>query len=207
VILAGASSSVVRAGIMGSLGLIALNIGRLYAITNALAFTAVVMVFVNPLVLHFDVGFQLSFLALMGLVYLTPMLEPYFERIPKTINKYLIPTIAAQIFTLPILLLNFDRLSLVAPLANLLILPVIPLAMLFGFLTGIVGMIFAPLAMPLAWITWGILTYIIKIVEFISRIPLASLEINYFSIFLAALYYIGLLYFLWRQQLKTYFIS
>lgn len=206
VILSGASASVVRAGIMGVLGLIALNIGRMRAITNALVFTASVMLFINPKILHFDVGFQLSFLALLGLVYLSPLLEPFFSKVPKVINKFLIPTIAAQIFTLPILLYNFDRLSLVAIITNILILPLIPLSMGVGFFAGILGMIHLYLGQPLAWFVWVILAYIIKVTKFFASLPLAQVTMQNFPIWGVVVYYVLLVLIILRATYPDMFI-
>lgn len=201
VIMAGASASVVRAAAMGILGLLALNIGRVKAITNALVFTGAAMVAVNPKILHFDVGFHLSFLALMGLVYLVPIIEPYFNWLWKPIRQILVLTLSAQICVAPILLLNFDRLSLVAPLTNILVLPVIPFAMLFGFLAGLLAMIWNLLALPLAWIAWGMLEYVIKVVEWTAKVPLASVNYEHFGIWFLVLYYLILVAFLKRATL------
>jgi competence protein ComEC len=209
VVLTGASASVVRAGVMGALGLIALNVGRVYAVTNALAFTAVLMLGFNPKILHFDVGFQLSFLALAGLIYLSPRIEPYFSRLPGTIRKYLVPTLAAQIFTLPVLLYNFDRLSLVSPVANLLVLPVIPLTMGLGFFAGILGLIWDKLALPLVWATWLLLSYVIKVVAVLSGLPFASLTIENVPIVFVIVYYVLLLglltFWKYREIIINYF--
>lgn len=209
VIMVGASSSVVRAGIMGALGLIALNLGRVNVITNALSLTAAVMVGINPKILHFDVGFQLSFFALLGLIYIAPLIEPYFIRIPKVIRIYLVATLSAQIFTVPLLLLNFDRLSLIAPITNLLVLPVIPITMLFGFIAGLLSFVHQFLALPLAWIAWILLEYVIKVVHLTAKLPLASLEYKNFQITFLLFYYsllVGILIaynFQWRLKPKT----
>ncbi|MDP1709979.1 MAG: ComEC/Rec2 family competence protein, partial [Candidatus Komeilibacteria bacterium] len=80
VIMTGASASVVRAGIMGVFVLLARTLGRESRATNALAFTAFVMLLINPKILVFDAGFQLSFLATMGLVYINPILQILTKR-------------------------------------------------------------------------------------------------------------------------------
>lgn len=193
VILTGASASVVRAGVMGILGLIALNLGRVYAITNAFALTAVVMLGLNPKLLLFDVGFQLSFLSLIGLVYLSPVLERYFVRLPKAVAILLLATLSAQLFTLPILIRNFDRLSLVSPLANLLVLPLVPPAMLTGFLTGALAFLSPDLALPSAWASWIILAVIIKIVNILAGLPFAAVDISAGTWFIPV-YYSGLFF-------------
>jgi competence protein ComEC len=178
VILTGASASVVRASIVVGLVLLAKNIGRLYHPTNALALCAAVMLIINPKLLLFDVGFQLSFLALAGIVYISPIINPFFHRWPKVLREAIVATISAQIFALPVLLFNFDQLSLVSPLANLLVLPPIPLTMLFGFLAGLSGFVWQQLASVMAWPAWILLSYIIQIITWCARIPHASLNVH-----------------------------
>jgi competence protein ComEC len=204
VILTGASASVVRAGIMAALGLIALNIGRLYAITNALVLTAVVMLLHNPKILRFDLGFQLSFLALMGLVYLVPVFERTWEA-PKFIKAYLYPTLAAQVFTVPLILYSFGQLSLVAPLTNLIVVPMIPLSMLLGFITGIIAMANAELAVPFAWLSSFVLIAILKIVDWTSKFPMASVNIDSVPLAVPILGYnfLGLI-FVWLNRQKIW---
>ncbi len=201
VIMVGASASAVRAGIMGVLGMLALNFGRVNSINNALALTATIMLSINPQILHFDLGFMLSFAALMGLVYLGPLLNDYFYRLPKFVNTYLIPSTAAYIATLPILLIYFGRLSLVAIPTNILILWAIPISMLFGFISGIVGMVSTIIAMPFVWLTWGTLTYVLTVVKLASSIPLASVsfKINWVWGFI---YYLILIFAVWKQKQK-----
>jgi competence protein ComEC len=178
VILTGGSASVIRAAIMGGLILLARNIGRLDNMTNSMVFTAGVMILLNPQILLYDVGFQLSFLALSGLVYLSPILNLVFKVLPKIIREPLVATCSAQIFALPILLYNFDQLSLIAPLTNVLVLETVPPTMLFGFLTGILGFVSEPLSALLAWPAWICLSYILMIVDLTSKIPYASASVH-----------------------------
>lgn len=203
VVLTGASASVVRAGIMGALGLVALNIGRVYAITNALLFTAVVMLIHNPTILHFDVGFQLSFLALIGIVYIEPMIKPRFAWLFPPVRKYLTPTLSAQLATLPILLFNFGRLSIVSLLANILVLPVIPIIMMVGFLVGFISLFWQTLAVPIGWICWLFLKYVIVAIETCAKLPLASIQVNNFPFWLVLVYYLVLSLILWKLKPKN----
>ncbi len=150
------------------------------------------MIAANPKVLRFDVGFQLSFLAVMGLVWVYPILEKYAEKIPDIlkIKSILLVTISAQIMALPILIYNFDRLSLVAPLANILILPFIPAAMAAGFLAGLFAFIWIAPAKIIGYFAWLILTYQIRAIEFLASLPWASMEIFNFGLELFFVYYI-----------------
>lgn len=209
VIMTGASASVIRAGVMGILLLIALNIGRVYAIGNALVLSAVAMLIINPQILHFDIGFQLSFAAVLGLIYFTPMIEPYFLWVPGYIRQFLLATLAAQAFTLPILLYYFGRLSIVAIPINILVMVAVPITMLFGFLTGVAGLIWHSLGLPFMAITWLLLTYLLKAVALFAAIPFASLNFN-ISIYFLIIYYLtlgALLFYHYHKQTALHLLS
>lgn len=172
VIFTGASASVVRAGVMGSLVLLAQYLGRLSAIGRVMVLALVIMLLINPLVLLWDAGFQLSFLATLGLVYLTPVLEYLFRvnkfgsvSVTKVLLNSVISTLAAIIATLPLILYQFGRLSVVAPLVNLLILWIIPWLMLFGFLAVLLSLFFYPLGQVIAYLAGVGLNYVIIVVN------------------------------------------
>ncbi len=173
VIITGAPSSVVRAAIMGFLLLIALNIGRQYSIVPALFFAALVMLVINPKILFWDVGFQLSFAATLGIVYFLPVFNQLTPKIPEIFGakKLFLITLAAVLSTLPIILLDFGVLSFSAPIVNVLIMPVLPLAMLFGFLSAL------PFAGPgFAVVANWLLLYILKVTSFFAGLPLSFLN-------------------------------
>lgn len=178
-LIAGAGASVVRAAIMGGLLILAKRAGRFYQITHAIIFAGAVMLFLNPYLLRYDAGFQLSFLATLGLVYLAPYFENWFSKLPDFLSfrKNLAATLSAQIMTLPIILFSFGRFSLIAPLANILILPIIPLTMLFGFLAGIIGLISLKIATVVVFPAWLALSYQIWVVKILALLPLASLSL------------------------------
>lgn len=160
VVLAGASASVVRAGIMGSLTLMAYYWGRPSEAQRLLWVTAGVMLLINPLYIV-DVGFQLSVAATWGLLYVQPWLQILKSKILQfsnggVIDDYLFPTLAASVATAPVILYHFGRISLISPLANLLILPVVPLAMMLSALTLIVRPAAYLLYVPLWGIVWVI---------------------------------------------------
>lgn len=175
VIISGASASVIRAAVMGSLLLVAFNIGRQYSITPALFFSALVMLIINPKILFWDIGFQLSFAATFGIVYFSPLLDKLTSGWPNPIQikSILLTTMAAIVSTLPFILFYFGRLSLVAPLVNILILPFVPLTMLLGFLTvlPIVGSGFA-------FLSNFLLLYILRITEIFAGFKFSSLEVK-----------------------------
>ncbi len=154
VVIAGASPSIVRAGIMGSLTIIAYYFGRSAEARRLLWISGGIMLLVNPLLI-FDIGFQLSFVATAGLLYL----EPLFKKLPtnKFLANYLYPTLAASIATLPVIWWHFGRVSWISPLVNILVLPVVPLIMGMSALTLLGGQFVAWLAyVPLAYVVWVI---------------------------------------------------
>ena len=203
VIFTGASSSVVRAGIMGILVLVARQMGRSSRIHNVLVLTVTLMALHSPFMLLWDAGFQLSFLSTCGLVYLSPLLEKYCDKIPKFLNlrESFVSTMSAIIFTLPLILFQFERLSVVAPLVNILILPLIPWMMLLGFITVVLSFIFWPLAEGIAFITYWGLSYIVEVVKFFSRLSFASIEIH-ISVFMLLLFYLFLISFITQKRTK-----
>lgn len=182
IIMIGAPSSAIRAGIMGALLMVAQYFGRLSTASRAVVLAASLMLLINPLLLTLDVGFQLSFLAILGLVYFQPSFSQWLRKIPNPnflpIRTTLSATLSAQVFTLPILIYNFGYLSLISPFANILIVPLLAPLTIFIFLFGIAGMIFYPLGLILSWIVWLPLTYIVKIVDWFSKISFASLAIE-----------------------------
>ena len=161
IIMTGLQPSAVRAGIMGGLFLFAHYFGRGNLSDRAVVFAASFMLVQNPLLLRLDVGFQLSFLAMMGIIYFLPYLQKYF-------GKILAMTLSAQIFTLPVLIYNFGYISLAAPLSNILIVPLLPFLMGLGFLFVILGAVFQPLGWLFSLPVWLLLTYIMKIVDWLS---------------------------------------
>ena len=180
-LMAGASATVVRASIMAGFALLARATGRVYQITIALLVAGFLMILHNPKILRFDTSFQLSFLATLGLVYLAPRFNKYnwFSRLPNfwSFRDNLAATLSAQIMTLPIILFGFGRFSLIAVLANVLILPVIPSTMLFGFLAGLTGFVSLKIAAIFIFPAWLMLSYQIWVVKILSLLPFASISL------------------------------
>jgi competence protein ComEC len=196
-LMVGLSATVVRASIMAVLVLIARNSGRTYAVMRALALTGVLMLLHNPYLLAFDPGFQLSFLATLGLVLLSPQLEGRFTRVPEFIRGHLATTIGTQLFVLPILLFSMGALSIVSVLVNVLVLPAVPYAMFLTFVTGLFGLVSDTLGTIVGFGANLILTYIVYVAEFFATIPYAEVAIPAFPAIVVALLYtaIGLLTF------------
>ena len=192
-ILVGLPASALRAGLMAFLVLLALKLGRLNKITNSLLLAAALLLFINPRLLADDVGFQLSFLAVAGIVYVYPLLAALWSAAGwprlKGLSDGLLITLAAQVFTLPIIAISFSRISLIAPLANPLVLPAAP-ALIISVLAGLPLAALAP-----GWSFFVFLPayffakYILSAAAYLAGRPYASLELISFNLFYAAVYY------------------
>ncbi|MES2931454.1 MAG: ComEC/Rec2 family competence protein [Patescibacteria group bacterium] len=203
VLAAGAGAASVRAGLMAGLALVARATGRTYAVVRALLVVAVLMLFMNPLLLAFDPGFQLSFVATLGLILLAPILEARFTKIRSAFwRELLAATLAAQIAVLPLLLFQTGLFSLVSIPANLLVLPFVPLAMLLAALAGGIGMVLPALA-PFAGLpAHAVLSFIIWIAEFASTLPVASVAVPKFPFLITIAVYLGLGYVVAKMPAK-----
>jgi len=202
IVLTGLPPSGVRAGIMGGIYLLSQKVGRQTMGSRLITLAAAVMLLINPLLLSYDVGFQLSFLAVLGLIYLEPFLRLMIKKLIKqpkgnvaeNFIGIISTTFAAQIFTLPIMVYNFGNISFVSPVTNLLILPIVYWLMVFGFLTSIIGIFSNFLGWILSIPCWFLLAYFMWVIDFFSQ-PWASkimpaihwiwLVISYSAIFIA----------------------
>jgi len=200
VVMTGAASSVVRASIMVMLVLLAPLLGRKAKSINILVLTAFVMILFNPLILRYDMGFALSFLSISGLILLSPILIKKFEKgklskTPVQIKSPLVETLSAQLFAFPLILYSFSRVSIIAPLSNVLILPFIPLTMLLGFIAAIIGIISRFAGEIIAYFPFFFLKYMIVVVSLSSKIPFSSIEVNKFPPILTVILYILIIIF------------
>ncbi|MFA6428859.1 MAG: ComEC/Rec2 family competence protein [Candidatus Buchananbacteria bacterium] len=178
VIVTGASASVVRAAVMGWLVILAQRLGRLSQMQYVLALTAALMVWLNPKILWWDVGWQLSFVATLGLVYLNPVLVKIFNRLPNfgPVKETLVTTLSAVLLTTPLSLYYFGRLPLLSPLANLLILPVIPWAMALGLIMVLLGSWWLGLGKLVGFMVYLVLSYIVVVAKNLASISFAAVS-------------------------------
>jgi competence protein ComEC len=183
ILMTGASSTAVRAGVMALIVILAQATRRNYQAGRALVVAGLIMVIINPKILVFDISFQLSFLATIAIIYVAPVLKTKFTFITEKygLRDIISSTISAQILVLPLILNKMGLLSLVALPANILVLAFIPTTMFLGFITGMFGYISFTLALPFAWASWLILAYIIKVSEFFSNLPFSSVNVSWFS--------------------------
>ncbi len=189
-VMTGASASVVRASVMGLLLLFANGYGRLYDPKNSILLAGGAMIFLDPLALRFDVGFQLSFLAVLGLMYIGPILKEKFKKIPEWLGlkETVLMSISAQIMVAPLLAYIFHTFSLVSIPANLLVLPLMPLTMLFGFLTGLGGLIIAPLGQAIGLVAWVIASYQLHVIQWLGSLSFSAVTVVMSSFVLCLLY-------------------
>ncbi len=183
VLMTGASSTAVRAGVMALIVILAQVTHRNYQAGRALIIAGLLMVIINPKILVFDTSFQLSFLATIAIIFVAPILNSKFAFITEKLKlrETISATISAQILVLPLILYKMGLLSLVALPANVLVIGLIPVTMFFGFITGMLGFIWLPLSLPFAWISWLLLAYIIKVSEFFASLPFSTVNISFFS--------------------------
>lgn len=207
VLFVGATPSVLRAGIMGSLAVVAVLVDREAEAWTSLLLACAVMAALDPHVL-WDIGFQLSALATAGLfAFARPIEQGLRSRGPLRWRwlgwaiEPLTATLAASLLSLPILLYHFGRLSLIAPLANALMLPAVPPAMLFGALATIGGLLWLPLGQVLALLAWPFLQWMLLVSRLLARFPGAYTTLPPFSIGWLAGYYVTIsLVFAWTQH-------
>lgn len=209
VVMTGLQSSAIRAGIMALIGIFARGKGRTYDAFRALMLSGFLMLLYDPKYLPYDVSFQLSFLATLGILFITPVLEQKFARVPKQF-LYVIPlreamsvTLGAQLGVLPFILYKMGTLSLISLPANIVVLPAVPFAMASGTAAGLIGRVSIPLAYPASLITEALLWYITSLVNFFSKVPYASVVFKTFPIWLAIILYIALTYWLYRNWNKA----
>jgi competence protein ComEC len=204
-ILVGGGAAVVRAAIMGSLALFARQVGRRQFALNTLLAVAMLMCLWNPLYI-WDVGFQLSFFATLGLIlYAEPfsqfangIITKYFptstaERFAELFSEFVLLTLAAQLTTIPIMAYHFQRISLVSFLANPFILPAQPAVMILGGLAVLLSLAWFPLGQIAAWVAWPFVVYTIRMVELFDRVPHGTIFLGELSIWFVILFYAALL--------------
>lgn len=210
VALTGFQSSAVRAGIMAVVGLLGRIDGRPYNAFRALVFAGFVMLLWDPKYLIYDVSFQLSFLATLGIIFVTPLLVRFFVKVPKKF-LYIIPlrealsvTLGAQIGVYPFILYKMGTFSLISLPANLMIIPVVPYAMGFGMVSAFLAYSFNAVSLPFVYVTHLILKYITGLVTLFANVPYASVTIKEFPFILCVIVYIVIIYFVYKGWNKKH---
>ena len=215
-LLTGLAPPVLRAAIMGSIFLWAMYLGRQRSALPALAAAAAAMVLIDPGALD-EVSFQLSFLAMAGLI----LLAPWFRSAGRALMSRALPSegvatglvilaidataisLAAILATLPVIAFNFHQIALVGLPATLAILPVLPLILGTSLLAGFAGLFSSALAQGLGWAAWPWLTYMAGVIEFFAWVPPLSVDAGPAATYLVWVYYgiaAALLWFLNRKR-------
>ncbi|MGH2507099.1 MAG: ComEC/Rec2 family competence protein, partial [Ktedonobacteraceae bacterium] len=194
--LSGSGPAALRAGIMGCLLVVAPRLERIYNVYNALALTALLMSLFDPFVL-WDTGFQLSFFGTVGIVILTPFFQRllhFLTRLPlgEQIVEMLAVTLAAQVATLPIFGISFQQISFIAPVANLMTVPLLSLLLSLGALICLSGLLSMQLALICGWLAWPLLWYVTAAITWCAQVPGAYLTVTNLSPLIAWGYYVCL---------------
>lgn len=207
VLMTGAGSTAIRAGIMATLALVARGTGRSYEVGRALLIAGVLMILLNPFVLVYDVSFQLSFIATVAVIFFAPRIERYFMWVSKKfeLRDIVSVTAAAYILVFPFVLYKMGNFSTVALPANMLVLPFIPFTMLLGFLTGILGFVWYGFSVPLGFISYLFLHYELSVISFLAEFPLSSFAIPNFPLVITLAVYVYFTYLLFGQRIKEFF--
>ena len=179
-LMTGATATVVRASIMALIVVLGKSLHRTYSVPRALLLAAVLMLLQNPKLLVFDPSFQLSYLAILALVYVGPIVEAKLHRVTEKwgMRSILSTTIATQLTVLPYLLYSMGSVSIVSLFSNMLILIFVPTTMLVGFIATILGYMNYYLALPFAYLAHLLLTYILGVARTLGNLPWASITLS-----------------------------
>jgi competence protein ComEC len=189
-LMTGAGATTVRASIMALIVILARSTARRYDVSRALIIAAFFMVLHNPRILAFDVSFQLSFLATLAIIYVSPLVAERLVFVTEKWNlrEILSTTVATQVFVMPYLLYAMGQLSIISFVSNLFVLPAVPYAMFFGFISTMASFFLGPLVSPLAWAASAILSYIVYAASLFAAFPFASIEIQMSLVGLICIY-------------------
>ena len=209
IILSGAEASAVRAGVMGSMLFAGQYMGRMQDSLRLLVFAATLMLVQNPLLLLYDVGFQLSCLAVLGII----ISFDFFKKVlAKTsfapwVRDIVAMNFSAQALTLPILVYNFGYVSLAGVLTNILVLPIIPILIGLGFMFLIGGVVLPLLGLVFSFPVFFLLAYFNWVMEFFSKLPFASITLEHLSSVWLLVVYVPLFFLLRRFKSEQDFLS
>jgi len=189
VLITGFSASIVRAAIVSVLSLWAWYYGRKLRPLVLISFTAAITGLWNPFYVWSDLGWYLSFLAFFGVLVIAPIIAArLFAVQPKLLTMVLIETLSAELMTLPLILMTFSQLSIVALVANLLIVPLVPVAMLFSAIAGISGAFIPEIAGWFALPARLLLTYMLDLIRLLASIPSALIHMTISLAYMLAAY-------------------
>lgn len=187
-LLVGAEPPAVRAAIMASVTFSAVTLGKQKIPLYSLAIAAIVMILISPIVIT-EVGFQLSFLATMGIILFQKQLLKLLSFLPKPFSEDLSTTVAAQSLVVPVIFYHFGSVSAISPVANATTLWTIPIATVLGFIFIGSSFILPVLAQVVSWLTWSFLLIFTSLISIFSKLPIASFEFEPKQILPSVVYY------------------
>jgi competence protein ComEC len=197
VLMTGLQSSAIRAGIMGTVASLAIFFGRMNNSLRIIFITAAIMLFFNPLLLAHDIGFQLSFLAVLGIILYSYFFEKIFWFAPAVLKEILAMSFASYVFTFPVLMYHFGSVSLVFPITNILIIPLLYPIMIIGIAFVFTSFVSEILAFFLLIPLWLMTQYLVLVVSYFSSFDWSSISFSVFwAIALVALF----LFFAWKPK-------
>ncbi len=168
---------VVRATIMGISFIVSKLLGRKGSFNVMFPFVIAILLFFNPLSYKL-ISFQLSFLSTLGLVILSNIIQAELYILPSFARENVASTLAAIFFTMPVTLMNFNKVSIISPLANFFILPAVPFITIGGFFYIFIVVFFFNISKNLAYFFWFILEYVIKVEGVLSKLDIAMITLN-----------------------------
>jgi competence protein ComEC len=201
-LLAGMNAPVVRGAIMGTLFLIAEYLGRQRSALPALAFAAAIMVGIDPQVL-WQASFQLSFLSMAGLIFLSPPLQAWGRKgvaaalntqgtitslCNVTVDSFAV-SLAATLMTWPVIAHSFNIVSFVSLPATLLAMPAMPGTIVISALVSVAGLLIPTIAAILGWVDWLFLSYFILVLQVFNALPFSFIKLSSIHIWQVWCYY------------------
>lgn len=207
-VITGMSPSMTRAAVVTSLALVTWFVGRTIHPILLLLMSAALTAWWNPLYMWSDLGWWLSFLAFAGVLVVAPLLTRrcFGQRSPPLIAQIGIETLAAQIVVEPLIVLVFGQFSVLGLVANIVVVPFIPLTMLGTLVAGLAGIFWTAFAGWAAWPSWVLLTYIVQMVQTLANVPWAVRKMTMSPAQLAVVYGgVVIMVILLRHRLRFHF--
>jgi competence protein ComEC len=178
-LVSGASAAALRAAAMGGLVVLAGTLHRETQVVASMALTAAVMLGLDPSLAR-DVSFQLSFAGTLGIAGLTDAIAARLPFLPAVLRDPFAATLAAEAATWPLMLASFHQVSLVAPVANALVLPLLPAVMVIGGSGAILAALWQAAGWPVLQLAGLIIAWFERVIEVTAAAPAASLTTPYF---------------------------
>jgi competence protein ComEC len=208
-LLTGASPSILRAVVMGFGSLIGLVVQRRSRPVIGLIVTAVLLLLYQPLWI-WDLGFQFSFLATFGLLTTSRSISERLEWLPPAITELLSVPIAAYIWTLPLQLLVFGKLSPYSLIANVFTTPLVSISTYGGLVSGFFGIIFVPIGAAIAWLLYPLLHWTIGFAQWLNTLPNANTSvgaIDLWQMLIAYVLFIAIWIVPWFSKMQRWTIA